>query len=455
MSQEIDSLISRYLDEDLTDQEQARLSDWINADTRNASQFAERVMLHDRLFDLSSCGIQPSSETLESPQKQDPITATQNRRYGMVAAIAASLVLMVGYTYWPQGGNTVLRQSSKTSFVSVTQVMGAGEQFTWGRGDRLVAETLVLPSGFVRLRFDDGVEATIEGPASYDLIAPGHTRLASGRLTATVPPGAEGFRVDTPSAEIVDLGTAFGIELTKSGDTSVSVFDGQVEVGLPESLSKQTLSQGQTVRIQSGKPIEAVEFDFSPFEKIWPVASGIESSSGDFRLLPPWPRRIRFVRSDQTIFVQPEGYRVRLSQPLTVNISEPGDYSREGQLSAVELATGRTVRSFVLHYHPEEAMRRRKTDPINGSITFDRPVIGIIILQEELIASRQQLSLRNSGEAHVRRQLELTGGPLGDTVSLSADRRTVNLTLASPGRSSDLLRIVVDASRSEANNRGD
>ena len=42
----------------------------------------------------------------------------------------------------------------------------------------------------------------------------------------TVPPGAEGFRVDTPSAQVVDLGTAFGIEQFADGTSKVSVFDG-------------------------------------------------------------------------------------------------------------------------------------------------------------------------------------------------------------------------------------
>ena len=451
MSQEMDALISRYLDEDLTTEEQDRLSDWIKADDNHASQFAKRVMLHDRLFDLSRSGLQSASDTIASSERNASETKGRtepagNRRYGILAVIAASLILMVGYGYWQQDrGQSVVELPSEKPFVTVTQVVAKGQELKWNRGDRLANESLVFTDGLVRLHFDDGVEVTIEGPVNYKLIAPGHTRLDSGRLAAIVPSGAEGFRVDTPSAEVIDLGTAFGIELSDSGDTSVSVFDGEVEVGLPESQSRQTLTEGQAVRIQAGNPIESVEFDMAPFERIWPVASGIESTQGEFQLLPPWPRRIRFVRSDTTIFVQPEGYSVRLSQPLAVNISQPGDYSQEGQLTTSEVASGSNVRSFVLHYHPEETTRKRRTDRITGSITFDCPVVGLIVLQEELMASRKQLSLRNSGESHARRQLEFSGGPLGDTVSLSADRRTVELTLASPGRSSDLLRIVVDA----------
>lgn len=56
MGDDIEALISGYLDDELVADEQLRLSVWINADPDHADEFAKRVMLHNRLFDLSRVG---------------------------------------------------------------------------------------------------------------------------------------------------------------------------------------------------------------------------------------------------------------------------------------------------------------------------------------------------------------------------------------------------------------
>ena len=66
-----------------------------------------------------------------------------------------------------------------------------------------------------------------QGPAEYELVSISQTKLNSGLLSATVPPGSEGFEVTTPTARVVDLGTAFGVQLSDSGSSNVTVFDGE------------------------------------------------------------------------------------------------------------------------------------------------------------------------------------------------------------------------------------
>ena len=139
------------------------------------------------------------------------------------------------------------------------------------------------------------------------------TQLVSGLLTATVPPGAEGFRVDTPTAQVVDLGTAFGIEQRTDGTSKVSVFDGEVEViGQKGSGKKRLLTEGQALQLAANGKVSEAEFSTSQFEKLWPIASGIAGSSGAFEFAPRWPRKLRLVESDTKIFVIPEGYAKRL-----------------------------------------------------------------------------------------------------------------------------------------------
>ena len=179
-----------------------------------------------------------------------------------------------------------------------------------------------------------------------------------------------------------------GYTLTMTVFPTSPVFDGEVDVALPNSGEQRLLQEGEAVKIGSGRAIDSVNFDSAPFEKLWPISSGIESSTGAFRFTPPWPRRIRSVRSDDDIFVVPEGYATRLDAPLNVNITVPGEYVRAEDLTPLNVPAGNTVRSFILHFHPEHGGDRRRFERTAGSITFDRPVIGLIVLHKGTSSKR-------------------------------------------------------------------
>ena len=454
MQRDINTLINGYLDDELTEVEHRELNDWIKADSEHATRFAQAVMLHDRLqWELNSVAGEDSivepvavSDFAGPSRPASPVA-----RRVVVAALAASVLVALGLFYGQsrRENPTVTRSVAQSPFATIANLVDV--QWDNGailrRGERIGTRVIAIQSGVVRLRFDDGVEVTLQGPARYELVSPATTRLTAGLLTATVPPGAEGFRVETPTAEVIDLGTAFGVQLDEDGASHVSVFDGEVEVALPESGEKKMVGEGESVRVQAGQSIASVAFDAEDFEKIWPISSGIERSTGAFQFVPPWPRQLRFVLSDDTIFVKPEGYVTTLKVPLKVNISRPGKYRSREDLTPTEIPSGESVRSIILHYAPEELRPPPRADRITGSIKFDRPVLGLIVLREELAASAQRFTLRKAGERQPRRQLEFREGPSGDVVRLSEDRHTVTLDLAAPHLTSDLVRIVVDASQ--------
>jgi hypothetical protein len=476
MSERYDALIHGYLDESLTDDELAELGVWIEASPTNAKRFSHEVMLHDRLhFELNRSEMdrtfdEHSTESIASATNNtteieshqlSPVdtqlspevkrrTPKWTRLRKIAIATAAIIPLAISSYLWtlPDGAPS---PGGSLSFVSVTQVSNVdwGNSTEFRRGDSVAGKTLDLQSGFIRLQFIDGVEVTLQGPAKFELTAPGQVRLSSGLLTATVPPGAEGFFVDTPSAKVTDLGTSFGIQLGDDGISNVSVFDGEVDIAPKDSKERMRLTEGEAVRIASGRKIETVEWDTAAYEKVWPISSGIKTSSGAFRFTPPWPRRIRFVRSDDEVFVLPEGYRTTLSNPLTVDITEPGEYRLANELATSEISAGIAVRSFILHFHPENKSDRNRFDRTTGSITFDHPVLGIIARHEQLAASADTFPGRRAGELLEHRQLELTGTPVGDVVQLSEDRHTVYLDLGAPGRFSDMVRVIVDARPTE------
>ena len=393
------------------------------------------------------------SSTMELPS---PVPRTTQA----LVALAAGILLVAGIGAWLL---TEDRQRPKLAqqapvdspeFVSVAQVVDADfpTHSELNVGDRLSARTIALNAGFVRLTFDDGVQVTLQGPAEYELVAAGKTRLKAGLLTAHVPAGAEGFTVDTPDAEVVDLGTAFGIDLSEAGVSHVSVFEGKVEVSAATSADKQQLTEGEAVRVKLGEAIESIDFDPERFSKVWPVSSGIERSTDSFRFVPPWPRQIKQIRSDHDIFILPEGRPVTLTSPLPVNATEPGQYATEESLIVADIPSGARIRSFLLMCHPEKA-GPLAIKPVSGSITFDSPILGLIIRHEEIQASARRFLRRGPRLIQPEQQLELNAENDRDVITLSEDRRTLTLDLKVRTRFGEMIRVIVDATNNNQSRR--
>jgi hypothetical protein len=76
-------------------------------------------------------------------------------------------------------------------------------------------------------------------------------RLDSGQATAHVPEQAHGFTIKTRDAEMVDLGTEFGVMARKGGATDVVVFAGMIDLKPTARLNSRQirLTQGEGARI--------------------------------------------------------------------------------------------------------------------------------------------------------------------------------------------------------------
>ena len=409
----------------------------------------EYLKLMDLHAVLSTELVEPAAApevTTVSLGKAEPRQTTSSRLWVPIAIVSALAACLLVVITWDRQADPIVA-SNPQAFALLAQ----GTNAVWKTdavdvGDRVGATTLSLKSGIVRLEFDSGVEVTLQGPAEFHLNNVTTTLLTHGKLTANVPPGAEGFTVDTPSAQVVDLGTAFGIDTADDGFSSVTVFDGEVEVLPREATQKRLLTEGESVRVGTDYQLEDITFDPNAFERLWPTASGITGSTETIRFVPPWPRQIRFVKSDEHIFIRPEGHSVALQTELNVDISEPGNCTDIDHLTPKTLRAEQLIRSYILHYSPETQLGRRRANRVKGSITFARPVLGIMVEHEALAASSRRFGRRGAGEINQRRELNLTGDSSGDRIILSEDRKTITLELVSPGRSSDLLRVIVEGS---------
>lgn len=438
--QKLHELASAVIDRNANENQLSELTEILRESPSARDEYLALVDLHAILAtDIST------APTVQQPTIAKPGALPRRMWIPFAAALAACL--LIAFTWFDVDDS----DAGPNSFATVAQAAEAvWESGRIASGSRIGPETMRLKSGLVRIEFDSGVEVTLEGPAVFKLVDVANTELISGLLTATVPPGAEGFTVDTPSAQVIDLGTSFGIDLRSDGFSNVSVFDGKVEVAPLDPTARDTtdrllLSEGESVRIGTGYEIEDVDFDPKPFGKIWPFASGIVGSTDTISFVPPWPRKIRLVKSDEQIFIRPEGHAVQLETELKVNISEPGDCTEIANLSPKTLPAKETIRSYVLHFSPESQRVERRAKRVTGSITFDRPVLGMIVSHDELLTSSRRFGRRGDGGANHRRELNFTGDAAGDRITLSEDRKTVTLDLISPRRSSDLVRVIVES----------
>jgi hypothetical protein len=87
-----------------------------------------------------------------------------------------------------------------------------------------------LASGYVELKFHGGADVVFQAPAVFTIDSGVAMGLTSGRISATADGPAHGFAVQTPTARVTDLGTAFGVTVEPAGRTEVDVFQGRVEV---------------------------------------------------------------------------------------------------------------------------------------------------------------------------------------------------------------------------------
>jgi hypothetical protein len=163
------------------------------------------------------------------------------------AALAAAVLLAVGGWLW-------LRQTGEgatgpiATLAEVKACKWDGGTLPTEAGARLTAGRLRLAEGVARITFDQGADVTIEGPADLVLVNPQRCVLHAGRLVARVPPPAQGFVVETPTAVLTDHGTEFGVHVKDRQTADVQVFDGRVDGQHRASGQTQQMLTGRNLR---------------------------------------------------------------------------------------------------------------------------------------------------------------------------------------------------------------
>lgn len=119
-------------------------------------------------------------------------------------------------------------------------------------GSCQAGDVIRVTHGSLSLQYGHGTNVVLHSPAAYQLLSSSRARMIIGRLTATVPEAGKGFTVITPQANVIDLGTEFGVEVSSDGATDVVVFKGEVDLDYHEQGAEdQRLRMGEALRLDA------------------------------------------------------------------------------------------------------------------------------------------------------------------------------------------------------------
>ena len=455
-----DDLLETILDGPASPEDEARFQDRLGSDPAFRAQAVRQLRIDALLASLkpeSSHGTfaRRLLEQAEALSREDEnsflhtvrhkVRARRARRSLLMgtAALAAALAAAIFF-----------RPAALSPAESRTPVVAA---LTFFDGDTAASpprflsdrETINLTRGRAKLTFSSGCVIALQAPATVEILDDMTVRLQKGRLNGFCPPSAHGFRVMTPKASLVDLGTSFGVSLIEGEESEFVVFDGEVRV--ENETRKTVLRNGHSLRLKGNQGPTEVPFEGAPYKPTWLLAEGIVATSGAvIPVDPDTPEGIAGQRDDFHVLISPENHHVSLDRPLQADLREPGTFTAGPWEATTSLPLSPTevsqkLSSFLLHARVQRVVQS-KTDHVHyqGSVTFAEPVVAVIASQnflkecDELFATgpwkQIKLPINNRG-------LEGNLGAPPDRVTLSPDRLTLTIDLHT-GYGIDELRVL-------------
>ncbi len=293
------------------------------------------------------------------------------------------------------------------------QEVSAGETLHSG-------QVLTLADGRVRINFQSGAKLVLKAPAKLRLLGPNSAQLERGVVTVRVPGEIKGFVLLTPHQRVTDLGTSFGVMVDTTGNTSISVFEGEIELE-----DHQRLVGGQAVALTAAdESAREISYAISQFLETWQVSFGVEELVGDVRVATPNERQSPGLAEDSdSLLLFPEREDVLLKRQYVVSGIEPGNYRRPFRKWTVKLTEDVRVDSFLLQYNPVRDDNVSRKQEFRGELHFDRPIVALILQKDLLDDSDAQLALPATDFHNIFRR----GINDADVVTLSPDRRVLHV----------------------------
>lgn len=348
----------------LTDPQILQLSEWLHAleegtlaeDHRHQlesllsqSEAARRFYVQRMGLGASLCKLADEAQEAESAEEGNvvPFSAgeARRRRWPLSAklALAASLTVagFIAVMGWIQS-----RPESETNdagcavLVDAAGVQWAEGSRPWQVGMSVPAGKLALQGGLVRLEFYSGASVTLEGRSELEIVSVHEAKCRYGQMRVHVPPHARGFRLTTPEAKVVDLGTEFGLKVSDEGKAEVHVFDGEVEVypNAGNGTDKLSVKQGAGWDATNGLKTSRAQVS-AEFTDL--AALRVQSGSADAQRMAAWRSGLRPYLDDPRLLVGYTFEPVNEWERTLRNQSPKAEESTHGSIVGAKWTQGR------------------------------------------------------------------------------------------------------------------
>ena len=213
-------------------------------------------------------------------------------------------------------------------------------------GDTLQLGDLQIKSGTIQIEFFAGVRLLLRGPADFELRAPDEMQLRQGAASCFVSELGRGFRILTDGMEVVDLGTAFSIDVQNGKQSEVHVLEGEVEIKSGTRASMK-LQKNQAIRMAPTGPVDAL---FTPSRFPQPADLQIEQRNQDRQRFEAWKRFSDRLSTDPAVMMhytfEDSGY----SPSELSNRSLDASHASDGAIIGCTWADGRWPLKRALQY---------------------------------------------------------------------------------------------------------
>ena len=233
-----------------------------------------------------------------------------------------------------------------------------------------------IQSGWLEITYDTGAKVILQGPVTYEVESASGGYLAVGKLTARLEKGnrklpspacgrgggGEGglnqndglhsaaslFAVRTPTAVVTDLGTEFGIEVSKDGVTRSHVFRGVVEVktislnGKPQETVRLTADESvQVERVRADQPAKIVRV--ATESTVFVRSEQFRAAKEEPSLKPyrQWQAYSEKLRRDPSLVAYYDFQQKPGSPKVLANVAENGRGAFDGVIANARWTTGR------------------------------------------------------------------------------------------------------------------
>jgi hypothetical protein len=281
MSSDRDALFIAVIDGYATADQVAEVNRLLSEDPEARLHYVQYTNVHGALLTEESLGAQlqlPQNFSAELAADSKPFLSFTGRHWLLATAAAVLIGLFIVSQSQPDP------PADEVAALPVSENDPAGiVHAAWGAewsndmpmlraGDTLpVGRQLDLRFGVVHLQIDS-VDVYLQAPARFKIRTDGSVDLNTGMLVAHVHDAKKGFTVHLPTADVVDLGTVFGIHATAGGDDQVHVFSGRVDVVETTGTSIiASLEAGEGVRLEESGAAQPIRANAGQFQSILPT----------------------------------------------------------------------------------------------------------------------------------------------------------------------------------------